>query len=65
MLSCKGKTCEHFRQYYTVIKDGTGYRPNLELPTDKYCKHPSIFKPKGKVDDNGINIMTLKICPLL
>ncbi len=63
MSNCKGKDCKYFKEYYNVINYNGAFTPNLELPTNRYCKHPKIHKSTGKLGDFGINVDTIKKCP--
>jgi hypothetical protein len=63
-VKCKGKSCEHFRQYYVPQQSGTAFMPNFNL-VDKRCAHPSVCPKRHFLEEKGegINISALKVCP--
>lgn len=66
VVICDGPSCEYFREYYAVEKigKGTNCRPLPHLPTDKYCKHPVVFKANGdEENDKGVLLNTMRKCP--
>ncbi len=55
--------CEYFRRYNIVQKSGTdSWLPVFGL-VDRRCKHPKVYTPTGKLEDNGISVEVLKKCP--
>ena len=58
---CQGPSCPHHRRFYSVDKIkhcDSYYVPNFNLPPTENCTYgKSAF-------DEGVNVWSLKICPL-